>query len=143
MLIGADGRVTVINLHRARALVPDPEAQLEKAEEVDLRMEMRKVLYKLDYGDARRREEDKMNIAERRTSKNRSRQRRREWRAKGERVGYIRPDIPVPEDDILNPPLLREEWDMRWDNGKEHVPKRVVVPGQTEGEVAIEVQNLI
>ncbi|CAK5264764.1 unnamed protein product [Mycena citricolor] len=116
MLIGGDARVTLIDFQESRALKPNPALQLKAASADDLRLEMRKVKFKLDYKGARRLEEQKMQRAIRLARRNQFRD------------GGL-PELPSQED-IDVPPLSAREWN-KWVGAAPLRPQRFVVPGQT------------
>ena len=61
LLIGGDARVTIMNFERSRVLDPVSNTHIsqEKANAAELRLEMRKVKYQLDYDNARVKEKQK------------------------------------------------------------------------------------
>lgn len=61
MLIGGDGKVTLIDFQASRSIIPIPDVQLEQAWPEELSREMRKVLVKLDYPGARMAEQRRQN----------------------------------------------------------------------------------
>ncbi|KAJ7783477.1 hypothetical protein DFH07DRAFT_995622 [Mycena maculata] len=117
MLIGADARVTLIDFQASRALVPNPAVHLAAASPDELRMEMRKVRFKLDYEGARAWEDAKLMRAARLARRNR------------EGAG----EEPL-EEDQRDPPIDSREWNLEW-IGAPVEPVRFVMPGQCEAEL--------
>ncbi|KAJ7462665.1 hypothetical protein B0H11DRAFT_2241189 [Mycena galericulata] len=114
MLIGGDARVTIIDFQASRALVPNAAVQLEGATPDELRMEMRKVRFKLDYEGARAWEDEKLMRAARLARRNRE---------SGAREGPL-------EEDKRDPPIDSREWNLEW-IGAPVEPARFVMPGQS------------
>ncbi|KAI6132672.1 hypothetical protein EDD16DRAFT_1699347 [Pisolithus croceorrhizus] len=143
MLIGADGRVTIIDFGMSRAITADDSIDLEYAEPEEFLLEMRKVKYKLDYRGARKREADKVQAYLNRVRRNESRRRKWERRRKGERTGYISPYESEPEDEVSEPPVHHQDFREDWMKAADDKPHRVVVPGQTEADIVSSIQNFI
>ncbi|KAJ7630669.1 hypothetical protein FB45DRAFT_542454 [Roridomyces roridus] len=114
MLIGGDARVTIIDFQASRALVPNEAVHLAAATPDELRMEMRKVRFKLDYEGARAWEDQKLMRAARLEKRNRENGTKEE---------------PL-EEDILDPPIDSREWNLEW-VGAPVEPARFVMPGQS------------
>ncbi|KAL0580287.1 hypothetical protein V5O48_001704 [Marasmius crinis-equi] len=112
MLIGGDGKVTVIDFQESRALVPIPDLHLKATTFEEMRMEMRKVKVKLDYPGARDWEQGKLQRWQRR-----------------QHPGF---QIPFTEeemaDEVLNPCIKNAKQWKEWT--EELMPKRFLVPGQ-------------
>ncbi|KAI6005214.1 hypothetical protein F5J12DRAFT_835519 [Pisolithus orientalis] len=143
MLIGADGRVTIIDFGMSRAITADDSVELEHAEPEEFLLEMRKVKFKLDYRGARKREADKVQAYLNRVRRNEMRRRKWERRKNGDKTGYISPYEPEPEDEVSEPPVHHQDFREDWMKAADDTPHRVVVPGQTEVDVASAVQNFI
>ncbi|KAG1715630.1 hypothetical protein ID866_1512 [Astraeus odoratus] len=143
MLIGADGRVTIIDFGMSRAITADESVDLEHAEPEEFLLEIRKVKYKLNYKDARKKEEEKVQDYLDRARRNRRRRMLWERRRNGEKTGYISPYESDPEDEIEEPPVYYQDFKEDWIKAVDDVPHRVVVPGQTETEIASQVQKFI
>ncbi|KAL0950946.1 hypothetical protein HGRIS_007698 [Hohenbuehelia grisea] len=122
MLIGADARVTIIDFQASRALVPNEAVELKQASPEDLRMEMRKVKFKLDYEDSR-------------AVEMRRRARYLERREMGQPW--------VSDEDILDPPVPDTEWTDSWLEPGDYEPQRFVMPGQTTAQVDEAVERFI
>ncbi|KAJ6509257.1 hypothetical protein C8R47DRAFT_14745 [Mycena vitilis] len=127
MLIGGDARVTIIDFQESRALEPNAAVQLVAATPDELRLEMRKVKFKLDYEDARKREDEKIARAARLKRKN-------------ARRGGMRED-PIPED-VQDPPIASREWNLEW-VGEQVIPTRYVMPGQSVADVEGAVEEFL
>lgn len=137
MLIGGDGKVTLIDFQESRAVKALPQVGLEAASPEELRREMRKVMVKLDYPGAR-----DMEIARRDRPLERV-QRRREEQSKSERTpGYRPKKVPSPEDEISDPPIPVHEWQEDW-VGPPVIPQRFVMPNQTPEELESEIQAFL
>ncbi|KAJ7225818.1 hypothetical protein GGX14DRAFT_641209 [Mycena pura] len=126
MLIGGDARVTIIDFQESRALVPNAAVKLAAATPAELRMEMRKVKYKLDYGTARDWEDQKFMRSLRLKCRNQ----------KGDEIE------PPAEEDVWDPPVSTEEWNEGW-NGARPGPVRFVMPGQKAGDVERAVEEFL
>lgn len=117
MIIGGDGRVTIVDFQNSRALISDSSVMLLGAEAMELKLEMRRVKYKLDYEGARQKELEKRNRAE---------------------TGVARLK------DTADPAVDAEAWAQGWANETaDAIPARFVVPGQTPATVADEVRNFL
>lgn len=140
MLIGADGRVTIIDFQASRSLVSNEAVMLKQAEPAEFNMEMRKVKYKLNYKGARQRELNKVTTCEKRSHRNRLRRAKHERRARGERVGYISDYEEDPEQDKIEPPVHKQDWNEHWTIAADAIPRRFVMPGQTSQHLEREIQ---
>ena len=143
MLIGADGKVMIIDFGMSRAVREHPHVGIERAEPEEFRLEMRKVKYKLDYMGARKKEGDKVDDYLRRVRRNRKISELWKRRAKGERVGPIPQYEEDPEEYELNPPVNAQDFQEDWITASDESPVRVVVPGQTPEQVATQVQAFL
>ncbi|KAK1223784.1 hypothetical protein PQX77_013308 [Marasmius sp. AFHP31] len=113
MLIGGDGKVTIIDFQQSRALEPIPDVRLERATPAELRREMRKVKVKLDYPGARDLEYRKF-------------QRHQHPRQANTGSPF---SVSQMKEDALNPPIRHQrEWE-EWVEERP-LPKRFVMPGQ-------------
>ncbi|KAL0072153.1 hypothetical protein AAF712_001076 [Marasmius tenuissimus] len=113
MLIGGDGKVTIIDFQQSRALEPILDVRLERATPAELRKEMRKVKVKLDYPGARDLEYRKFQRHQRRRQAN-----------TGSPFS-----VSQMKEDALNPPIRhQQEWE-EWVEERP-LPKRFVMPGQ-------------
>ncbi|KAI0361696.1 hypothetical protein OH77DRAFT_1444463 [Trametes cingulata] len=123
ILIGADGRVTLVDFHAALATKAIPEIGLARAERSDFALELRQVMYKLDYEGARARENARMKRFLELDKRNKRR------RARGDRE-----ERPMLEELDERPPAP-DVWKHRWINGLDAPPRRYVVPGQQRDEL--------
>jgi hypothetical protein len=140
MLIGGDGKVTIINFQRSRALVPNLDVMLLEATPSDLKLEMRKVKYKLDYDGAREMESEKIARSEERHRRNAAHG--LETLRDGEGAGKAKEDFP--EDDIINPPVSTQDWNEGWANATANAPPtRFVVPGHASEALERELRNFL
>ena len=143
MLVGADGKVMLIDFGMSRANKEHGSVGIERAEPEEFRLEMRKVKYKLDYDGARKREGDKVDDYLRRVRRNRKISELWKRRAKGERVGPIPQYEEDPEEYELDPPVNAQDFQEDWITASDDSPIRVVVPGQTSEQVADQVQAFL
>ncbi|KAJ7655093.1 hypothetical protein DFH06DRAFT_490379 [Mycena polygramma] len=127
MLIGGDARVTIIDFQESRALEPNAAVQLMADTPDELRLEMRKVKFKLDYENARKREDEKLVRGAR-------------LRRRNARGGAMRED-PIPED-VQDPPIDSREWNLEW-VGEQVNPTRFVMPGQSAADVERAVEEFL
>lgn len=140
MLIGGDGKVTIINFTKSRALDSNLDVMLLEATPADLELEMRKVKYKLDYDGARKKESEKMLRSEERIRRDGTHT--LDALRRGRRAGKAREDIS--EDDNNNPPISIDDWKKDWDNAAANAhPTRFVVPGQDSDTLGREVLNFL
>ncbi|KAJ3823890.1 hypothetical protein F5880DRAFT_1612476 [Lentinula raphanica] len=125
MLIGGDARVTIIDFQESTALEPNEELFLFPATEAEQRMEMRKAKVKLDYPGSRLYEKEKRERCLKRKRLNDA-----EIQKSLSLPGYKPQLEEAPEDDILNPPVLKiKEWN-DWLVARS-VPQVFIVPGQS------------
>jgi len=138
MLIGGDGKVTIIDFQNSRALVPNEVVNLGAATPADLRMEMRKVKFKLDYEGSRKWEDEKQIRCAQRASKN------QEERLKYNRTyGYIPKIEEDPAEDRVDPVVESREWNLEWLQPWDPAPTRYVMPGQTQAALEQEVRRFL
>ncbi|KAJ7275317.1 hypothetical protein B0H12DRAFT_1086722 [Mycena haematopus] len=126
MLFGGDARVTIIDFQASRALEPNPEVGLAAATPDELRLEMRKVKFKLDYEDARAREDEKLMRAARLARRNQ----------KGRTL-----EEPLPED-VVDPPIDSRVWNLEW-VGAPVNPTRFIMPGQSAEDIERAVEDFL
>ncbi|KAJ6604376.1 hypothetical protein DFH09DRAFT_307506 [Mycena vulgaris] len=126
MLIGGDARVTIIDFQASRALVPNAAVQLAAATPEELRLEMRKVRFKLDYEGVRAWEDEKLMRAARLA-------RRSQGRGRVE---------DLLDEDKLDPPIDSREWNLEW-IGAPVEPARFVMPGQSAADVESAVEAFL
>ncbi|KAJ6519552.1 hypothetical protein C8R45DRAFT_25747 [Mycena sanguinolenta] len=126
MLIGGDARVTIIDFQASRALKSNPAVSLEAATPDEFRMEMRKVKFKLDYEDARAREDEKLMRAARLARRNH----------RGRSL-----EEPLHED-VVDPPIDSRVWNLEW-VGAPVGPTRFIMPGQSAEDVERAVEDFL
>ncbi|KAH8110670.1 hypothetical protein DFH11DRAFT_1801994 [Phellopilus nigrolimitatus] len=148
MLISKEGDVTIIDFQESRALNPIKDVNLKAATEADIRLEKRKVLFKLNFGEAREDEKEKRSrVYEKRALNKQRRERRAVHRAqvaKGEILPPLDGDESEPDDpdDILNPIIEPHIWSDYW-IGEDFDPDCYVVPGQDEEKVCAMLDDFI
>ncbi|KAI0374234.1 hypothetical protein BV20DRAFT_1011035 [Pilatotrama ljubarskyi] len=123
MLIGGDGRVTLVNFHASLASKDMPEIGLPRADKSDFALELRQVMYKLDYEGARARENARMKRFLELEKRNKRR------RARGD------PEERPMLEELDERPPAPDVWKARWINGLDAPPRRYVVPGQKHDEL--------
>ncbi|KAG7099406.1 hypothetical protein E1B28_001259 [Marasmius oreades] len=130
MLIGGDGKVTIIDFQESRALEAIEAVHLKPATPAELRREMRKVKVKLDYPGCRDLEYGRLQ-----------RYHRRLQSYNGERQEEVE-EGDDREDDLQNPPITDiREWE-DWVKTPS-LPRRFVIPGQTPARVFEAVQHFL
>lgn len=124
-LIGGDARVTIVGFHAARALDPNPQVYLGSTTAADLRLELRKLKFKLDYQGAREKEREKFTQYVKRAQRN------RKERFKVTRDPTYSPNYEDdPQSDRLDPPVdVRQP--IGWLDALEEAPRRYIMPGQS------------
>ncbi|KAH9946676.1 hypothetical protein B0H21DRAFT_742605 [Amylocystis lapponica] len=143
MLIGADAKVTLIDFQESRARVPNVDLMLYQATPEDFAFEMRRVKFKLDYDGAREREGAKMERANQRAARVRSRRPRRIVKGQPVPADIVEADVPLLEEDIREPPVPVDVWNDQWVPAAHTQPQRTIVPGQTTEQVAEAVRGLL
>ncbi|KAF9243945.1 hypothetical protein BU15DRAFT_59770 [Melanogaster broomeanus] len=133
----------IIDFGMSRAVREHESVSIEKAEPEEFRLEMRKVMYKLDYMGARKKEGDKVDDYLKRVRMNRKISNLWKRRGMGERVGPIPPYEEDPEEYKLEPPVNAQDFQEDWITASDDRPMRIVVPGLAPEEVADEVQAFI
>lgn len=134
MLVSAAGEVTLIDFQMSRARKPKYEVGLQRATESEFRLEKRKVLYKLDFDNARWKENAKRTRVMTRRERNDERRRRRKHLPSGTKPGPEDEYELDDKDDIINPIVDDMIWLRLW-IGDEFIPSCYVVPGQDEQKV--------
>jgi hypothetical protein len=136
ILIGADARVTLIDFQASRADEPNEDLGLEAAYPGEKDLEMRRVKFLLNMDNARKKEFRKSKAALRRSARNKERERRRqELLRHGITVG-LPFDEPEPLEDVKEPPVPLDELEKYWMEDANDDPRRFVVPGSSDSEVA-------
>ncbi|KAL5519512.1 hypothetical protein ACEPAH_1195 [Sanghuangporus vaninii] len=139
MLIGSSGDVTIIDFQESRAIKPIKDVSLGRASEADIRMEKRKVLFKLDYLDSRLYEVLKMKSAILAEERRRQRNTRRAF---GSSTISDYESDPEDSDDVLNPPVDSETFNREWID-EPCTPRCYIVPGQSETQVKSAIQDFL
>jgi hypothetical protein len=133
MLIGGDGKVTIIDFQMSRAMLIEADTMVLPADRRELELEMRKVKYKLDYEGARQRETAKMIRSWERD------QRRRTHQTDGETAAAHH---DILEEVVVEPPISVPDWNISWANEAANTTPRIfVIPGQSSENVAKEIQR--
>ena len=136
ILIGADARVTLIDFQASRADEPNEDLGLEAAYPGEKDLEMRRVKFLLNMDNARKKEFRKSKAALRRSARNKERDRRRqELLRHGITVG-LPLDESEPLEDVKEPPVPLDELEKYWMEDANDDPRRFVVPGSSDSEVA-------
>ncbi|KAL5533674.1 hypothetical protein ACEPAG_134 [Sanghuangporus baumii] len=139
MLISPSGDVTIIDFQESRAIKPIKEIGLGRASEADIRMEKRKILFKLDYPDSRLYEVLKMKSAILAEERRRQRNTRREC---GSSTMSDYESDPEDPDDVLNPPVDSEIFNREWID-EPCTPRCYIVPGQNKTQVMSDIQDFL
>jgi hypothetical protein len=136
ILIGADARVTLIDFQASRADEPNEDLGLAAAYPGEKDLEMRRVKFLLNMDNARKKEFRKSKAALRRFARNNEReQRRRELLRHGITAG-LPSDEPELLEDTKEPPVPLDELEKYWMEDANDDPRRFVVPGSSDSEVA-------
>ncbi|KAH8102602.1 hypothetical protein BXZ70DRAFT_929191 [Cristinia sonorae] len=137
LLIGADGRVTIIDFSASRSLVPIADVGLLQAIPGDLARELRIIKFKLDYDDAVAKEAAKIDRKERWKLWDISSQLRKCAMDAGVQVEPQWSSPLLPED-ISDPPDTTENIKNIWFNSSRRLSDaelEVVILGRTPDEV--------
>jgi hypothetical protein len=139
LLIGGDARVTIMNFERSRVLDPVSNAHIGqgKANAAELRLEMRKVKYQLDYDNARVKEKQKWDRYE--ASLEHSKVVLREAMDPPSRVPHM---LEVLPEDVLDPPIDTRRL-KSWAPEQSYSSARFVVPTITAEAFANAVEKFI
>lgn len=130
MLIGADGKVSIIDFQASRVKKPLKDVGLLEAKDDQFRLEDRLIRFRLNYEDARRREYVKHNRAFAKADRLYRQSLSREMSANSSRDD----EEPEDPDDIINPPVHRDDWIDVW-TGEAFTSACYVVPGQDKNKV--------
>ena len=143
ILIGADARVTLIDFQASRADEPNEKLGLAITYPGEKDLEIRRVRFLLNMDNARKKEFKKSRAALRRSERNKRReQRRRELLQHGITTG-LPLDEPEPLEDINEPPVLLDELEKYWMEDANDDPRRFIVPGTSESEVAEAISSFL
>jgi hypothetical protein len=143
ILIGADARVTLIDFQASRADEPNEKLGLAMTYPGEKDLEIRRVRFLLNLDNARKKEFKKSKAALRRSERNKRReQRRRELLRHGITTG-LPVDEPDPLEDINEPPIPLDELERYWMEDANDDPRRFIVPGNSESEVAEAISSFL
>jgi hypothetical protein len=143
ILIGADARVTLIDFQASRADEPNEKLGLAMAYPGEKDLEIRRVRFLLNMDNARKKEFKRSKAALRRSERNQRReQRRRELLRHGITTG-LPADEPEPLEDINEPPVPLDELERYWMEDANDDPRRFIVPGTSESEVAEAISSFL
>ena len=143
ILIGADARVKLIDFQASRADEPNEDLGLAATYPGEKDLEMRRVKFLLNMGNARKKEFRKSKAAHKRSSRNRARaQRRRELLQHGITTG-LPLDEPEPLEDVEEPPVPLGELEEYWMEDANDNPRRFVVPSASDSEVAEAISSFL
>jgi hypothetical protein len=136
ILIGADARVTLIDFQASRADEPNEELGLAMTYPGEKDLELRRVKFLLNMDNARRKEFRKSKAALRRAARNKRREQRRQELLQHGITAGLPLDEPEPLEDINEPPVPLDELEKYWMEDANDDPRRFVVPGSSESDVA-------
>ncbi|EIW86546.1 hypothetical protein CONPUDRAFT_161272 [Coniophora puteana RWD-64-598 SS2] len=141
MLIGGDGRVTIVNLQCGRSSIPLGSAGIGMATEIDYHKEMRKVILLLEFWGAR-------ELYEVKESDRPTNQLGRHSSTQGMRdlqveASWVSPDDGPLKDDIVSKLSDGETWQEHCLSAIEHLPLRIVVPDQHEDDLATAIKHFL
>jgi hypothetical protein len=143
ILIGADARVTLIDFQASRADEPNEDLDLAMTYTGEKDLEIRRVRFLLNMDNARKKEFKKSKAALKRSERNKRReQRRRELLRHGITTG-LPLDEPEPPEDINEPPVPLDELERYWMEDANDDPRRFIVPGTSESEVAEAISSFL
>jgi hypothetical protein len=143
ILIGADARVTLIDFQASRADEQNEELGLDMTYPGEKDLEIRRVKFLLNMDNARKKEFKRSKAALRRSERNKRReQRRRELLRHGITAG-LPLDEPEPLEDINEPPVPLDELERYWMEDANDDPRRFIVPGTSESEVAEAISSFL
>ena len=143
ILIGADARVTLIDFQASRSDEPNEELGLAMTYPGEKDLEIRRVKFLLNMDNARKKEFKKSKAALRRSERNKRReQRRRELLRHGITSGLPLDELEPPED-IKEPPVPLDELEKYWMEDANDDPRRFIVPGTSESEVAVAISSFL
>ena len=143
ILIGADARVTLIDFQASRADEPNEELDLAMTYPGEKDLEIRRVKFLLNMDNARKKEFKRSKAAFKRSERNKRREeRRRELLRHGITTG-LPLDEPEPLEDINKPPVPLDELERYWMEDANDDPRRFIVPGTSESEVAEAISSFL
>ncbi|KAI0004294.1 hypothetical protein BJV74DRAFT_810492 [Russula compacta] len=136
ILIGADARVTLIDFQASRADEPNEDLGLAATSPGEKDLEMRRVKFLLNIGNARKKEFRKSRAALKRSALNKAREQRRRELLQHGITTSLPLDEPEPLEDIRVPPVPLDELEKYWMEDANDDPRRFVVPGSSDSDVA-------
>lgn len=143
ILIGADARITLIDFQASRADEPNEKLGLAMTYPGEKDLEIRRVRFLLNMDNSRKKEFKKSKAALRRSERNKRReQRRRELLRHGITTG-LPVDEPEPLEDINEPPVPLDELEKYWMEDANDDPRRFIVPGTSESEIAEAISSFL
>jgi len=143
ILIGADARVTLIDFQASRADEQNEKLGLVMTYPGEKDLEIRRVRFLLNMDNARKKEFKKSRAALRRSERNKRReQRRRELLRHGITTG-LPLDEPESLEDINEPPVPLDELEKYWMEDANDDPRRFIVPGTSDSEVAEAISSFL
>ncbi|KAI0307843.1 hypothetical protein B0F90DRAFT_1677735, partial [Multifurca ochricompacta] len=143
ILIGADARVTLIDFQASRADEPNEVLGLPATFPGEKDLEIRRVKFLLDIDNARKKEFRKSKAARQRSYRNRARARqRRELLQHGITTG-LPMDEPEPWEEVKEAPIPLDQLEKYWMEDANDDPRRFVVPGSSDSEVAIAISSFL
>ncbi|OCH96471.1 hypothetical protein OBBRIDRAFT_765235 [Obba rivulosa] len=135
MLVGADAKVTLTDLHNSRSTIPNTELMVRGTTKDELEMEFRKVMYLLDFDGYKKDEEAKTKRHVDREERNSRRRVLREAAQRGDYIGPVEANEEPPPEDVAEPPVP-EDILLEWRDLAGHQPRRFIVPTRTVKEVS-------
>lgn len=139
ILIGPDCRVTLLDFAKARAIHGIKALNLDTASKSRLHLEMREVMYRIDFHGARKREIGKMQRLHKISENHQYVRDLVDLCEKGIIDGPVPPYEWPPSDDIQEPCPIDSDWH-RWNDNPRDLFEWIDVPGHTP-EYLQEVKN--
>ena len=143
ILIGADARVTLIDFQASRADEPNEDLGLVATSPGEKDLEMRRIKFLLNVGNARKKEFRKSKAARKRSARNKAREQRRRELLQHGIINSLPLDESEPLEDIREPPVPLEELEKYWMVDVNDDPRRFVVPGSSDSDVARAVASFL
>lgn len=143
ILIGADARVTLIDFQASRADEANEELGLAMTYTGEKDLEIRRVKFLLNMDNARKKEFKKSKAALRRSERNKRREQRRQELLRHGITTGLPLDEPEPLEDINKPPVPLDELEKYWMEDANDDPRRFIVPGTSESEVADAISSFL
>ncbi|KAF8271349.1 hypothetical protein EI94DRAFT_1720409 [Lactarius quietus] len=143
ILIGADARVILIDFQASRADDPNEDLGLEGTYPGEKELEMRRVKFLLNVDNARQKEFRKSKAAHKRSDRNKARAHRRQELLRHGITSGLPMDELVPLADIHEPPVLMDELERYWMEDANDDPRRFIVPGSSEIDVARAISSFL